>query len=140
MESTRTLPKETSPLLDITERVPAFGRDECVLWPNQKRPESPKYPAFGGTVRLAGGAFYRVAIWPRGKKPEFNINFVPWDRRARKPIPNEIAIFTVLRHSTGDGCYRGETPKALIRMWPRVAKGKPVFELRLEAKPQKETN
>ena len=76
-----------------------MGRDECILWPTEKRASSPNYPSFSGTVRLAGGAYYRIAIWPRGKKPEFNINFVPWDRRTRKPIPNGTAIFTMLRHS-----------------------------------------
>jgi hypothetical protein len=138
MQNASVAQKDPTKLLDITKRVSLLGRDETILWPLPELASNLKRPAASGIVRLAGGAYYQANLWPRGRTG-FGIKFIPWDRVTRKPIPGAEAIFTVLRYSAGDGCYRGESPRALIAMWPRIAKNRQVFELKLTPKPGKET-
>jgi hypothetical protein len=124
---------------DISSRVKRMPRDAAILYPKTKdgRIECQ------GVVRLSGGGYYWALLWISSLEPVTGgIRFIPWKRphpvTGQVPSPNSRPVSVKLVLAEGGTHLEGFTERAKIEVRPRLAKGKPVFELILSPAKGKE--
>jgi hypothetical protein len=116
---------------DISARWDKMPRDSAILWPRERGGRI-DYP---GVVRLSGsGLYYWVLLRISTLEPVVGgLRFIPWDRShpssGQEPASDletiSAKISLALDGTHLDGC----TERARIQIWPRLAKGKQVFEV-----------
>jgi hypothetical protein len=116
---------------DISERVNQMPRDAAILYPQTKGGRI----EYRGIVRLGGsGLYYWVRLQVSSLQPlEGGIRFAPWKRAhpcsGQQPTRDSKPVRAKLVRSPLGTHLEGCTEKARIEVWPRLAKGKEVFEL-----------
>jgi hypothetical protein len=125
---------------DISEKAGRMPRDAAILYPPKTGEGRLEYQ---GVVRLSGsGAYYWAFLRILRLEPLAGlVRFVPWDRphpfTRQQPDPDSKPVSTqfVVKDGTHLECC---TKKARIEVWPRLAKGKQVFEVILSPAQNKE--
>ena len=119
-------------LEDISSRWDRMSRDAAILWPRERG----RRIDYRGVVRLSGSAlYYWVVLWisKLDPAPTGGIRFIPWDRphpTSGQEPGSDLETISVKIVPALDGTHlEGCTERARIQIWPRLAKGKRVFEV-----------